>query len=155
MQFLAARSLCTNFSSARYDIPLAIWRHIDSSFFWAVVTWKSFEMTSETAAVKYSKQCGPYKHTTKLTRCFWLWWVVKHAAPYKFHVVIIGNGELCSVFPEVGQQTAVGHEGHHNIGRLSTVNTHSHQPHHIGMVELRHLQTFFNQTIKFTFTENT
>ena len=32
MQFLAAKSLCTNLFSTRYSIPLAIWRHIESSF---------------------------------------------------------------------------------------------------------------------------
>ena len=58
------------------------------------------------------------------------------------------------MFPEVGQQTAVGHEGHHNIGRLSTINTHSYQSHHIGMVELRHLQTLFNHIVKFACTEH-
>ena len=80
--------------------------------------------------------------------------VCVHLGPYKFYVVMVGDGEFCSVFPEVGQQTAVGHEGHHNIGRLSTINTHSYQPHHIGMVELRHLQTFLNQIVKFVPTKH-
>ena len=40
------------------------------------------------------------------------------------------------MFPVIGQQTAMGHEGHHNIGRPSTINTHSYQPHNFGMVQL-------------------
>ena len=38
MQFLAARSLCTNLCSVRYSIPLAIWRHMSIILFWVLQT---------------------------------------------------------------------------------------------------------------------
>ena len=39
MQFLAARSRCTNFCSARYSIPLATCRHMPTSLFVMSDTW--------------------------------------------------------------------------------------------------------------------
>ena len=48
---------------------------------------------------------------------------------------------------EVGQQTAIGHERHDNVGGRASIHTDTNEIHDIGVVELFHLQTFLNDCV--------
>ena len=55
--------------------------------------------------------------------------------------------EVWSLLSEVGQKTAIGHEGHDDVGGWASISTDSDQTHDIGMVEVFHLYTFLHDFV--------
>ena len=71
-----------------------------------------------------------------------------HANSCQFRVVVVGDGQLCSVLLEVRQQAAIEHVGHHNVGGTPHIYAHSNQLHDVGVAELGHLQALLNHAIE-------
>ena len=60
------------------------------------------------------------------------------------HQVFIGSfiqKEIGSLLSEIGQQTAVGHKWHYNVGGRASINTDTNEPQNMGMFKLFHLHT--------------
>ena len=55
--------------------------------------------------------------------------------------------EVWSLLSEVGQQTAIGHKRHDNIGSRASVDADTNEVHDIGVVELFHLHTFLHDLV--------
>ena len=66
-----------------------------------------------------------------------------------YQVLISGfvQNEVWSLFSEVGQQTAVGHKRHDNIGSRASIDADTNEIHDIGMVELLHLHTLLHDLV--------
>ena len=78
-----------------------------------------------------------------------------HANSCQFRVVIIGDGQLCSVLLEVRQQAAIDHVGHHNVGGTSHIYAHSNQLHDVQVAELGHFQALLNHAVEIVDIEHT
>ena len=78
-----------------------------------------------------------------------------HANSYQFRVVIVGDGQLCSVLLEVRQQATIGHVGHHDIGGIPCIYAHSNQLHDVGVAELGHFEALLNHAVEIVDIEHT
>ena len=78
-----------------------------------------------------------------------------HANSCQFRVVIVGDGQLCSVLLEVRQQAAIDHVGHHNVGGIPHIYAHSNQLHDIQVAELGHFQALLNHAVEIVDMEHT
>ena len=66
------------------------------------------------------------------------------------HQVLISSfiqKKVWSFIFEVGQQTAIGHEGHHKIGGRASIGADTNEIHDIGVVELFHLHTLLHDLV--------
>ena len=121
MQFLAARSLCTIFCSAKYSIPFTICRHIDNSIL----------RTSWTC--KKSSHNG-LLHQLHLYKVYNMLWSS------------FSNSQVGSLFLMVGKKTAIGHVWHHYVRRNSRIQADSNQVEYIRVFEVFHFQALFQKT---------
>ena len=79
-------------------------------------------------------------------------WAEVQTIIYSYQIVISGllQEEVRSLLSEVGQKTAIGHEGHDNVGGWASISTDSDQTQDIGMVEVLHLHTFLHDVVDFS-----
>ena len=78
-----------------------------------------------------------------------------HANSCQFRVVIVGNGQLCSVLLEVRQQAAIDHVGHHDVGGTPHIYAHSNQLHDVEVAELGHFEALLNHAVEIVDIEHT
>ena len=143
MQLRAARSLWISFWQARYSIPLAVCRHMLSSFFLTSSIWELCSTSTAndhtTAIIYYGLNIvGPDRRPTQQVR--WLHLVI---------VSVSSNVQLRTPLLEEWEEVAVAHIGHDNIGGRTSVHADSNQAQHIGVFEVCHLQPFFDHFVVF------
>ena len=70
---------------------------------------------------------------------------------YSHQIIISGlfQKDVLSLLSEVGLKTAIGHEGHDDVGGWTSISADSNQTHDIGMVKLFHLHTFLHDFVDF------
>lgn len=68
------------------------------------------------------------------------------------HLVVVSIGsnvQLTASLLEERDEVAMAHEGHDDVGGRTSVHTHSNQAQHVGVFEVCHLQSFFDNFVVF------
>ena len=72
---------------------------------------------------------------------------------YNFFICVIRKQQLCSVFLQVGQQTAIAHEGHDDVRGWTSISAHPDQTNNIRVIEALHFYALRHHVINIFTTE--